>query len=109
MPGNQSYLGQTAILGITGSVRCEMGALYGALQRGCWRGECGCGLLRGGTADGAQVQAAARDVGVGDGLGGVKVALFVLFPWCLLPLWRGMVLVTRGTHNFRRRTPIDTP
>jgi hypothetical protein len=59
---------QTAILGITGSVRCEMGALYGALQRGRWRGECGCGLLRGGTADGARVQARARGGG-GGGLG----------------------------------------
>ena len=45
-----------------------MGALYGALQRGRWRGECGCGLLRGGTADGARVQARARDGG-GGGLG----------------------------------------
>ena len=45
-----------------------MGALYGALQRGRWRGECGCGLLRGGTADGARVQARARGGG-GGGLG----------------------------------------
>ena len=49
-----------------------MGALYGALQRGRWRGECGCGLLRGGTADGARVQAGARDGGVGGCLGGGK-------------------------------------
>ena len=88
-----------------------MGALYGALQRGRWRGECGCGLLRGGTADGARVQAAARDIGVGDGLGGGKSRIVCALP--LVPpaagLWQGIVLVTRGTHNFRRRTPIDTP
>ena len=46
-----------------------MGALYGALQRGRWRGECGCGLLRGGTTDGARVQAGARDGVVGGCLG----------------------------------------
>ena len=36
--------------------------------------------------------------------------LVVPFGLCrFLPLWRGMVLVTQRTHNFRRRTPIDTP
>ena len=49
-----------------------MGALYGALQRGRWRGECGCGLLRGGVAHGARVQAGARDGGVGGCLGGTE-------------------------------------
>ena len=49
-----------------------MGALYGALQRGRWRGECGCGLLRGGAADRGRVQAGARDGGVGGCLGGTE-------------------------------------
>ena len=36
-------------------------------------------------------------------------ALFVP-DFCLFPaLCRGMVLEIQGTHNFRRRTPIDTP
>ena len=70
-----------------------MGALYGALQRGRWRGECGCGLLRGGTADGARVRAAARDVGVGDGLGGGKSRIV-----CALPLVHLAAAVAR--HGF---------
>ena len=36
-------------------------------------------------------------------------ALFDMFSWCLLPLWQGMVLEIGGTHNFQRRTPIETP
>ena len=69
-----------------------MGALYGALQRGRWRGECGCGLLREGAADGARVRAAARDVGVGDGLGGTEGQVVRL----ALPLPRHVTLL--GGH-----------
>ena len=51
--------------------------LLGALQRGRWRGECGCGLLRGpGAAHGARVQAGARDGGVGGCLGGTQIGVF---------------------------------
>jgi hypothetical protein len=69
-----------------------MGALYGALQRGRWRGECGCGLLRGETADGARVRAAARDGGVGGFLGGTQIGVFRL----ALPLPRHVTLL--GGH-----------
>jgi hypothetical protein len=69
-----------------------MGALYGALQRGRWRGECGCGLLRGETADGARVQAGARDGGFGGCLGGTQIGVFRLD----LPLPRHVTLL--GGH-----------
>ena len=56
-----------------------MGALYGALQRGRWRGECDCGLLRGpGAAHGARVQAGVRDGVVGGCLGGTQIGVFRL-------------------------------
>jgi hypothetical protein len=70
-----------------------MGALYGALQRGRWWGECGCGLLRGpGAAHGARVQAGARDGGVGGCLGGTEGQVVRL----ALPLPRYVTLL--GGH-----------
>ena len=73
-----------------------MGALYGALQRGRWQGQCGCGLLRGGTADGARVRAAARDGGVGGFLGeGLRRIV------CALPLVPLAVVARHGFGNSR--------
>ena len=69
-----------------------MGALYGALQRGRWRGECGCGLLRGGTAHGGRVRVAVRDGVVGGCLGGTQIGVFRL----ALPLPRHVTLL--GGH-----------
>jgi hypothetical protein len=69
-----------------------MGASNVALQRGRWRGECGCGLLRGGAAHGARVQAGARDGGVGGCLGGTQIGVFRL----ALPLPRHVTLL--GGH-----------
>ena len=70
-----------------------MGALYGALQRGRWRGECGCGLLRGpGAAHGGRVRVAVRDGGVGGCLGGGKSRIA-----CALPL---VPLAAVARHGF---------
>ena len=69
-----------------------MGALYGALQRGRWRGECSCGLLRGGAVHGGRVQAGVRDGVVGGCLGGTQIGVFRL----ALPLPRHVTLL--GGH-----------
>ena len=68
--------------------------LLGALQRGRWRGECSCGLLRGpGAAHGGRVQAGAHDGGVGGCLGGGKTRV-----GCALPLVPFLAVVAR--HGF---------
>ena len=78
------------------------------------------GAVGGESAAAASCVGQGRPMGLGFGspfatvaseaaLAAAKAGLLVLFPWCLLPLWRGMILELQGTHNFRRRTPIDTP